>query len=485
MFIAWEKNNYNLAFRLQAMKIRILGFALSLVLSLSAQAQSAQNALSFDGVNDYIDCGNNASIQITGNQITLEAWIYPTSWKSAIWQGNIIAKEQNGGGNDNGFMLRAGNNGSLNLTLGNGGWSELISSTNVLSLNTWQHIAGTYDGSYLRLYVNGNPIDSLAANININNSTSLLYIGDNGSNARHFPGIIEEVRIWNVERTKSELLAKMNDDLCGNELGLVANYRMNQGLAGGTNAISVLNDATGVNNGTLRNFTLSGATSNFVNGQNLTTSTTLTTISDTICNGDVYILGSQNITSAGTYSEIFAAANGCDSTVNLTLVTGQAINILVNANRKDSLYTINQNPLASYQWFDCGSQSQIIGATSSTFMPLFIGTFSVIITEGGCSDTSFCIAGNNGSGVGLADLAFTAVDVYPQPASQSLQVDLSYTVPELSLILFNSSGYQVMEKQFATCNSINLDCSGLKAGLYILQLEIEGERFQRKIVVED
>jgi hypothetical protein len=485
MLIIREKNNYNFASIPIAMKCKYLALTLSFILSLSAQAQSVQNALSFDGTNDYIDCGNNASVQITGNQITLEAWIYPTSWKSAIWQGNIIAKEQNGGGNDNGFMLRAGNNGSLNLTLGSGSWSELISSTNVLSLNTWQHIAGTYDGSYLRLYINGNPIDSMAANININNSTSLLYIGDNGSGARHFPGIIEEVRIWNVSRTKSELLAKMNDDLCGNEVGLVANYRMNQGLAGGTNAISVLNDETGINNGTLLNFTLSGAISNFVNGQNLTASTTQTTIFDTICNGDVYILGNQSITMAGTYSEIFAAANGCDSTVNLTLATGTAINILVNANRKDSLYSINQNPQATYQWFDCNTQSQILGATSSTFMPTYTGTFSVIITESGCSDTSFCIAGNNGSGLGLADLAFTSVDVYPQPVSQSLQINLSYTASELSLVLVNSSGSKVIEKQFETCNSLKLDCSDLKAGFYILSLEIEGKSFRRKIIIED
>ncbi|PTM01860.1 MAG: hypothetical protein DA405_13345, partial [Bacteroidetes bacterium] len=180
------------------MKTRFLGIAMSCFLSLSAQAQIVQNALSFDGTNDYVDCGNNASVQITGNQITLEAWIYPTSWKSLVWQGNIIAKEQNGFGNDNGYMLRAGNNGSLNLTLGSGSWSELISATNTLTLNTWQHVAGTYDGSYLRLYVNGNVVDSMAANITISNSSSTLFIGDNGSGARYFPGTVDEVRIWNI-----------------------------------------------------------------------------------------------------------------------------------------------------------------------------------------------------------------------------------------------------------------------------------------------
>lgn len=465
------------------MKTRLLGIALSGILSLSAQAQNVQNALSFDGTNDYVDCGNNSSVQITGNKITLEAWIYPTSWKTQIWQGNIIAKEQNGFGNDNGYMLRAGNNGSLNLTLGSGSWSELISNTNVLSLNTWQHVAGTYDGSYLRLYVNGNVVDSMAANINISNSTSLLYLGDNGSGARHFPGIIDEVRIWDVTRSKAEILAKMNEDLCGNDLGLVANYRMNQGTAGGTNTISSLIDETGVNNASLRNFSLSGNSSNFVNGQSLSSSTFQDTIADTICNGQVYQLGAQSLSSAGFYNEVFQAANGCDSTVYLNLSVGAPINILVNANKPDSMYAINQSPAASYQWYDCATGQHFAGATQSYFQATYTGNFAVIITEGNCSDTSFCIAGNSGSGVDLEGFSFTAVDVYPQPAGNELKINLPYTVQRLGLQIYNGSATLVTELSYTNCQSLTFDCSYLEKGFYFLKLDLDGAILERKIVI--
>ena len=466
------------------MKTRFIGIAISCFLSLSAQAQIVQNALSFDGTNDYVDCGNNASVQITGNQITLEAWIFPTSWKSLVWQGNIIAKEQNGFGNDNGYMLRTGNNGSLNLTLGSGSWSELISATNTLSLNTWQHVAGTYDGSYLRLYVNGNVVDSMAANINISNSSSTLFIGDNGSGARHFPGTVDEVRIWNIARTRSEIQARMNDELCGNETGLVLNYKMNQGLAGGTNAITTLLDDTGVNNGTLYNFTLSGTSSNFVVGRNLMASTSITNISDTICNGAVYVLGSQNITSAGTYTEIFPAANGCDSTVNLNLATAPAINVLVNANKPDSMYTINQNPGVTYQWYDCATGQHFPGATLSYFQPTYTGTFAVIISEYGCSDTSFCIAGNNGSGVGLASLAFTAVDVYPQPAGNELKIDLAYNLGELNLEILSPNGQLIQSKVLAGASSYSLNCSMLSNGFYFIKLYSGSQFMMKKILIQ-
>ena len=466
------------------MKTRFIGIAISCFLSLSAQAQIVQNALSFDGTNDYVDCGNNASVQITGNQITLEAWIFPTSWKSLVWQGNIIAKEQNGFGNDNGYMLRTGNNGSLNLTLGSGSWSELISATNTLSLNTWQHVAGTYDGSYLRLYVNGNVVDSMAANINISNSSSTLFIGDNGSGARHFPGTVDEIRIWNIARTRSEIQARMNDELCGNETGLVLNYKMNQGLAGGTNAITTLLDDTGVNNGTLYNFTLSGTSSNFVVGRNLMASTSITNISDTICNGAVYVLGSQNITSAGTYTEIFPAANGCDSTVNLNLATAPAINVLVNANKPDSMYTINQNPGVTYQWYDCATGQHFPGATLSYFQPTYTGTFAVIISEYGCSDTSFCIAGNNGSGVGLASLAFTAVDVYPQPAGNELKIDLAYNLGELNLEILSPNGQLIQSKVLAGASSYSLNCSMLSNGFYFIKLYSGSQFMMKKILIQ-
>tara|TARA_R110001592_G_scaffold68626_2_gene210368 strand:+ start:63397 stop:64800 length:1404 start_codon:yes stop_codon:yes gene_type:complete len=466
------------------MKTRFIGIAISCFLSLSAQAQIVQNALSFDGTNDYVDCGNNASVQITGNQITLEAWIFPTSWKSLIWQGNIIAKEQNGFGNDNGYMLRAGNNGSLNLTLGSGSWSELISATNTLSLNTWQHVAGTYDGSYLRLYVNGNVVDSMAANINISNSSSTLFIGDNGSGARHFPGTVDEVRIWNIARTRSEIQARMNDELCGNETGLVLNYKMNQGLAGGTNAITTLLDDTGVNNGTLYNFTLSGTSSNFVVGRNLMASTSITNISDTICNGAVYVLGSQNITSAGTYTEIFPAANGCDSTVNLNLATAPAINVLVNANKPDSMYTINQNPGVTYQWYDCATGQHFPGATLSYFQPTYTGTFAVIISEYGCSDTSFCIAGNNGSGVGLASLAFTTVDVYPQPAGNELKIDLPNALGIMELAVYNLQGQLIYQKSLFSGTQLQLNCTAWKSGLYILRLTSDEKSIEKKLLIQ-
>ena len=227
------------------------------------------NALNFDGVNDQVDLGNPASLNINGNQITLEAWIYPTSWRTNSYEGNIINNE---GNNTTGYMLRCGANGTLSFNLGDGGnWYEVISATNALTLNTWQHVAGTYDGSMMRIFINGIRTDSTAGSFNFLSSANGTEIGDwsNGS-GRNFPGSIDEVRIWSIALSRDSIAAHMNTAYCGDESGLVGYYMFNQGIANGNNAAeTTLTDLSQYgNDGTLSGFALTGPTSNWVPGVN-------------------------------------------------------------------------------------------------------------------------------------------------------------------------------------------------------------------------
>src|SRR5690606_12682581 len=125
------------------------------------------------------------------------------------WQGNIINTEDN---NTHGFMLRCGATGQLSFNLGDGSaWHEIVSPINTLSLNTWQHVAGTYDGSTMRLYLNGVQIGSAAGSFNIGSTGNSMVIGDwsNGT-GRNFPGKIDEVRVWNKVIGASSLLSHLN-----------------------------------------------------------------------------------------------------------------------------------------------------------------------------------------------------------------------------------------------------------------------------------
>ncbi|HWB92811.1 MAG TPA: T9SS type A sorting domain-containing protein, partial [Puia sp.] len=81
-----------------------------------------------------------------------------------------------------------------------------------------------------------------------------------------FYGALDEVRIWNTQRTSAEINTYMNNTLTGSESGLAALFSMDQGSSGGTNTgLRTAIDGTSANNhGTLSNFALSGSSSNWI-----------------------------------------------------------------------------------------------------------------------------------------------------------------------------------------------------------------------------
>lgn len=149
-------------------------FYILLLSILTGTTSIAQTALSFDGVNDFVNCGNDPSLNITGTAITLEAWVYPTSFQPNIWQGNVINKNDV---SQTGYMLRVGGTGQINFNFGSfGAWNELNTGANVVSLNTWQHIAGTYDGTTSRIYVNGVEVASANYSTSIASANQPMFL---------------------------------------------------------------------------------------------------------------------------------------------------------------------------------------------------------------------------------------------------------------------------------------------------------------------
>ncbi len=191
-------------------------------------------ALQFDGTDDLLDCGNDSSLQITGNQITLEAWINVNEFKSQPYAGSVIVKDQ--GSNSSGYMIRCGGNGIINFNIGNGSWHEINTPENAVQLNNWTHVAVTYDGTQMKIYIDGN----LEAENNItttigNANTSDLLVGESpGYPGRVFDGKIDEVRIWDIARTQQQIQSTMNTTLSPKyyttpDSGLVGYWKLDEG----------------------------------------------------------------------------------------------------------------------------------------------------------------------------------------------------------------------------------------------------------------
>lgn len=112
------------------------------------------------------------------------------------------------------------------------------------------------------------------------------------------------------------------------------------------------------------------------------------TVSVTACNSYTSPGGSSTWTTSGTYHDTISNGFGCDSfmTIYLAIVAPPDTTVTVSG-------THTLNALAtgvSYQWFDCSTGTPIIGATSSTFTPSDSGSYAVVVTNNGCSDTSSC-----------------------------------------------------------------------------------------------
>lgn len=167
-------------------------------------------ALTFNGTSSMVTVADNTTLDLT-NGMTLSAWVYPTS-NSAAWR-TVILKE-----NTTDLVYALYGTGDTAVPQGMrlaGGATKAALGTAAPALNTWTHLAVTYDGSNLRMYVNGTLTGTTAATGNMANSALPLRIGGNAIWGEYFAGRIDEVRVFNRALSATELTAMMNAPVAG------------------------------------------------------------------------------------------------------------------------------------------------------------------------------------------------------------------------------------------------------------------------------
>ncbi|GAB4325213.1 MAG: hypothetical protein Kow00127_17940 [Bacteroidales bacterium] len=204
--------------------------------------------MSFDGIDDYVDCGTDPSLDIKG-PITVEAWIYLKGQLSIFER--IVEKDW-----ATSYFLggKYGSNGVAFSMDPNGDVANIVETANfVLTTLAWNHVAGTWDGSTLKIYVNGVEAASKAwTNASVDGSTLSTKLGKYyGPDDNFFKGYMDEVRIWNTALTAAQIQNNMYRELPNpaSEPNLVLYYRMNEGSGQTTQDLSQ-NNNTGVLGGT-------------------------------------------------------------------------------------------------------------------------------------------------------------------------------------------------------------------------------------------
>jgi hypothetical protein len=156
--------------------------------------------LSFDGSNDEVTVADDATLRIP-TDITMEAWI---NARSVTGHRHFVGKrfyelsvDPSGGGFTTTFEFR-----------GSSGW--VAATSGQLALDQWYHVTGTFDGSVIRLYVDGAEVDTTATGGSIVQSSSPLRIGTVKSAGDFFDGLIDEVRVYDRVLTPTEIQTDMN-----------------------------------------------------------------------------------------------------------------------------------------------------------------------------------------------------------------------------------------------------------------------------------
>ncbi len=335
---------------------------------------NTDNALNFDGVDDIISTASNiSSLNITGD-ITVETWIrlnqMPNDYVRLIGKGSPTERT---------YGLWLYSDGSiLWQQFTPSGVNNLSTSSSIIPVGKWTHIAASKTGSNVKIYINGIEVATTSAHSGTPySSTAPLQIGGSSSIHALLNGSMDEVRIWNVGRTSSQILGSYLSELVGNgnanETGLVAYYNFNQGIAGGSNSsISAIEDRTtnGIS-GTLTNFAKTGSTSNFVAG-------VIPEIT-AVGNATTVLAGGTLALSNGLSGGVWSTTNSNIASINATtgIVTGVA------AGNATMSYTI------------CG---KVVTYNLTVLAPtITTGTLKTFTSCSGCVITpqSFAVSGTN------------------------------------------------------------------------------------------
>ena len=161
------------------------------------------DALRFDGRGAQVVVPDAPSLRLR-DAMTLEAWVkpadVPNAWRDVIYKGD-----------DNYYLeaasdreTRASGAGVFDGTRGH------VFAASPLPVDTWTHLAVTYDGAALRLYLNGGEVAEVPQTGAIASSTRPLELGGDSVYGQFFDGLIDEVRVYNVALNADEIRTDMS-----------------------------------------------------------------------------------------------------------------------------------------------------------------------------------------------------------------------------------------------------------------------------------
>jgi hypothetical protein len=179
------------------------------------------------------------------------------------------------------------------------------------------------------------------------------------------------------------------------------------------------------------------------------------------CN--TYNFGDSTYSKSGTYTHKYIAKNGCDSFRTLVLTSKEVTGKIKLENGIN--YTA-LTPNASYQWYYCYPWRRITNAQNQTFSTTTKGSYAVIVSSLGCTDTSDCVALYSS---GIQSLNPNNFQIYPNPIQDNFTIQFGNEYKENSVEIYNALGQKI--KSFNTkLNEIQVEMKDESRGIYLIKV---------------
>jgi hypothetical protein len=204
-------------------------YILSIIILLSTSFfVNAQNrVLNLDGDADYAFANDDTSFSIT-DAVTVAAWVKINS------NGTTSSIARKGATLTPAYSLNKVSSDRFTFWVALGSWVNSGYSSTIATIGEWYHVAGVYDGSEIKTYVNGDLEASSLYSGAIPTTTDNFYIGVDASTwVEYFNGSVEELSVWSKALTEAQIQTVMNDSLSAayyqtSDSGLVAYWKFNE-----------------------------------------------------------------------------------------------------------------------------------------------------------------------------------------------------------------------------------------------------------------
>ena len=221
-------------------------FIIITIFIVSKYSVRAQNSysLDFDGEGDYVEIIDESAMIANADQMTLSGWVYPRGPNADSWtQFDGFFGFRNNNDADFYLLQLGAYKVEGRLRVSGGGEFTIETAENSIISETWHHLALTYNGSNIILYIDGIEAGSTEASGQITNEFVPLKIGSLVFDNTNFDldGQVDEVSLWNIALTQQQVQDYMEADLT-DATGLVGYWNFNSGSG------ETANDASGNEN---------------------------------------------------------------------------------------------------------------------------------------------------------------------------------------------------------------------------------------------